>query len=140
MEAELAAEQQAAAAAATVSPSIEATRGNNTTSSSHGGNGEESGPSELTLIAYSAFMGLSSLLFGGLTLLQAKNAGGLTGEQAKPMTIKETLLQGLVMMLWRIRDVAMSLLSFVLGMESQTLVMVVMFMTIVVTVGEFLEA
>lgn len=92
LEAELAAEQSAAIAAVNAPPPRDRIQGALASSSSE--RSDNGGPSELTLIAYSAFMGLSSLIFGGLTLLQARN---VEGEDSKPLSFPEMLIQSVSM-------------------------------------------
>lgn len=139
LEAELAAEQAAAAAANTGLSQASIRRGSTTNidnESSHAGNNastsEEPGPSELTLVAYSAFMGLSSLLFGGLTLLQARQgASEDTLDPAKPMTVRDIFLQGLHTVLSRTRANLVAFLATLTNVDPQTLITGILVLSIV---------
>ncbi|CAO1613465.1 unnamed protein product [Sympodiomycopsis kandeliae] len=140
LEAELAAEQAAAAAAAaTASGSVAPGRRNSTVQDSNNPGtaraNEESGPSEITLIAYSAFMGLSSLLFGGLTLLQAKNGSSQAVDPSKPLTVREILLQGLQLMLTRAQDRLTSLFAVFFAIDPETLITGLLVLSIVFVIA-----
>lgn len=136
LEAELAAEQAAAAGSSDRVPG----RG-----TAGGSEGEDAGPGELTLIAYSAFMGLSSLLFGGLTLLQARSAAPTSSsssssgaDDGKPLTVREMFIQGLALILSRVYDQFASCFNFATSIDPQTIVTAVLVLAVVFVVGESL--
>lgn len=124
LEAELAAEQAAAASAAAVTAGGDNAgnqrRGVMQSNGARVAEGDDSGPSELTLIAYSAFMGLSSLVFGGLTLLQARSSNSL-GDESSPVPLKDMLLRGLSTTISRACGLFAAAPAALLSLDPQTM-------------------
>lgn len=131
LEAELAAEQAAAAGPAERRASVFSSR-----RGTGGGDGEESGPSELTLIAYSAFMGLSSLLFGGLTLLQGRNGSETVDEhEVQAQTVREAFLQGLSLVMTNLHDQMAGIASLFFPGDVQTLITGLLIIILIFTIA-----
>lgn len=144
LEAELAAEQQQQAAAAAAHAHYDAPHGalrrpsSSSSPTSASPDRQDNGPSELTLIAYSAFMGLSSLIFGGLTLLQARNsndAEGGEGASGKPLSFPEMLLQGASLTFSRLFKRIAAAFLIVFSIDTKDLVTGLLILVIVLVVA-----
>lgn len=102
---------------------------NTSASASHS---DDSGPTELTLIAYSAFMGLSSLVFGGLTLLQARSSTTADSHSAsEPSSVKQMLAQRLTIAM----SAVYTQLGWLAALDTQTLVTGLLVVSIIFTIA-----
>ncbi|PWN22136.1 hypothetical protein BCV69DRAFT_133951 [Microstroma glucosiphilum] len=81
-------------------------------------------------------MGLSSLLFGGLTLLQGRNGSGTLDEHEVPaLTVREAFLQGLSLVMTNVHNQMAGIASLFFPGDPQTLVTGLLIITLIFTIA-----